>query len=69
MHHELNKDIRNLHILILAETRLELRVKMQSIVHTLVEASYEFMINLLIRTNAKIRILTRQSFLDNKSFY
>ena len=39
---------------------------MQSIVRALVEAPYEFMMALLICTNAKIKILTRQSFLDNK---
>ena len=67
-HCELDKDIRNLRILMLVETRLLFRGKMRIVVCVFVEASYELIMTLLIHTNSKIIILNRQIFLDNKIF-
>ena len=59
-HHELERDIRNVLIQMLEETRLELKEKMQSIYRTLLEASYDFMMIPLIHTETEIIILTLQ---------
>ena len=50
-------ELKNARNQLLEEIHLELRGKMKILAHTLLESSYNFMMTLLLLTNAEIRIL------------
>ena len=60
--HELERELNNSRTQLLAEIRLDLRGKRQSLAPTLLDSFYNFMMTLLIHTDAEISILPCQGF-------
>ena len=68
IHNELESELKNYRTQFLAEIRLDLRGKMKSIAHTLLYSSCDFMMTLLIHTDADISILLGQGFSEKNIF-
>ena len=51
-HHELERELNNTSTQLISDIHLDLRGKMNSLAHTLLESSYDFTVTLLIHTDA-----------------
>ena len=66
-HHELEIELNNSRNQLLAEICLDLQGKIQSLAHTLLGSSYNFMMKLLVHTDAEISIMSCQGLSDKST--